>query len=65
VRFVEVGGARLAVSTFGSAADPAVLLIMGSAASMDYWEPSFCRPLAAAGRFVIRYDHRVCQPTRP
>lgn len=55
---LEVGGARLAASTFGSAADPAVLLIMGAGASMDYWEPSFCAPLAAAGHYVIRYDHR-------
>ncbi|HEV7647132.1 MAG TPA: alpha/beta hydrolase [Actinophytocola sp.] len=56
--FVAVGGARLAVSTVGSPADPAVLLIMGSGASMDFWEPSFCAPLADAGRYVIRYDHR-------
>ena len=25
---------------------------------MVWWEPEFCRRLAAAGRFVIRYDHR-------
>ena len=37
---------------------PAVLLVMGGAASMDRWEPAFCERLAAAGRYVIRYDHR-------
>lgn len=44
------------ISTFGSPADPAVLLIAGIGSSMDWWEPEFCRSLA--GRFVIRYDHR-------
>jgi pimeloyl-ACP methyl ester carboxylesterase len=56
--FLDVGGARLAASTFGSPSDPAVLLIMGAGSSMDYWEPSFCAALADAGRYVIRYDHR-------
>jgi len=58
VTFLDVGGARLAASTSGSPDDPAVLLIMGAGASMDYWEPSFCSALADAGRYVIRYDHR-------
>ena len=31
---------------------------MGAAASMDRWEEPFCARLAAAGRHVIRYDHR-------
>jgi pimeloyl-ACP methyl ester carboxylesterase len=44
------------ISTFGSSGDPAVLLIHGSGASMDWWEPEFCSSLA--GRYVIRYDHR-------
>ncbi len=55
---LDVGGARIAAETFGAAADPAVLLIMGAGASMDWWEPAFCGRLAAAGRYVIRYDHR-------
>jgi pimeloyl-ACP methyl ester carboxylesterase len=38
--------------------DPAILLIMGAAASMLYWEPEFCQRLTAGGRFVVRYDHR-------
>ena len=25
---------------------------------MDRWEEPFCERLAAAGRYVIRYDHR-------
>jgi pimeloyl-ACP methyl ester carboxylesterase len=44
------------ISTFGSPSNPAVLLIGGSGASMDWWEPEFCSSLV--GRHVIRYDHR-------
>jgi pimeloyl-ACP methyl ester carboxylesterase len=44
--------------TFGRPGDPAVLLIMGAAASMLWWPEAFCERLAAAGRFVIRYDNR-------
>ena len=44
--------------TFGERGDPAVLLIMGAMASMLWWPDEFCRRLADAGRFVIRYDHR-------
>ena len=40
------------------AADPAILLIMGSSASMDWWEDDFCERLADGRRFVVRYDHR-------
>lgn len=40
------------------AAEPPVLLIMGTGASMLWWPEDFCRTLAEAGRFVIRYDHR-------
>ena len=55
---VQTNGAVLCADTFGDPADPAVLLIMGAAGSMDRWEEPFCERLAAAGRYVIRYDHR-------
>src|SRR3954462_12804946 len=54
---VQVNGVELCVETFGDRRDPAILLIMGGGASMDWWEDDFCGRLAA-GRFVIRYDHR-------
>ncbi|RRI05017.1 alpha/beta hydrolase [Mesorhizobium tamadayense] len=44
--------------TFGSPADPAILLIMGAMASLLWWPEAFCRQLAQRGRFVIRYDNR-------
>ena len=54
----EINGAEPCVDTIGDPAHPAVLLIMGAAGSMDRWEKPFCERLAAAGRYVIRYDHR-------
>jgi pimeloyl-ACP methyl ester carboxylesterase len=55
---LPVNGVELCVDTFGSPADPAILLIHGGSASMDHWEPEFCERLAAGPRYVIRYDHR-------
>ena len=57
-QMVEVDGVRLCVEAFGSPGDPAVLLIAGAAQSMIWWDAGFCDHLAAAGRFVVRYDQR-------
>jgi pimeloyl-ACP methyl ester carboxylesterase len=57
-RIVEANGVDLCTEPFGDRADPPVLLIMGTGASMLWWEEGFCRMLADGGRFVIRYDHR-------
>ena len=75
-RILDVHGVDLCVDTAGDAADPAILLIGGMGASMDWWEDEFCQRQAAGGRFVIRYDHRdtgrsvsypagTCGPTSP
>ena len=55
---MRVNGVDLCAETFGEAGAPAILLISGAAASMDWWDPEFCGRLAAGGRFVVRYDHR-------
>src|ERR671911_767317 len=55
---IQANGVDLCVQTFGDRADPPMLLIMGGASSMDWWEDGFCERLAAGCRFVIRYDHR-------
>jgi pimeloyl-ACP methyl ester carboxylesterase len=55
---VEANGVELCVDTAGDPGDPAVLLIMGSGASLDWWEDELCERLAGGGRFVVRYDHR-------
>src|SRR3712207_9520560 len=55
---VRANGVDLCTQAFGSSADPVVLLVMGSNASMLRSREDICRLLAAGGRFVIRYDHR-------
>ncbi|WP_329500788.1 alpha/beta fold hydrolase [Kitasatospora herbaricolor] len=70
-RMVEVDGVELCTETFGDPAAPPVLLVMGTGASMLWWEDGFCRLVAEGGRFVIRYDHRdtgrsvTYEPGRP
>ena len=55
---IETNGAELCVESFGDPADPPLLLITGTGASMLWWEEELCRSLADRGRFVVRYDHR-------
>jgi pimeloyl-ACP methyl ester carboxylesterase len=55
---IRANGVDLCTEAFGDPADPAILLVMGVGGSMLWWEEGFCRLLAEAGRFVIRYDHR-------
>jgi pimeloyl-ACP methyl ester carboxylesterase len=57
-KIIRAGGVDLCAQTFGSPADPAILLIQGMGGSMLWWEEEFCTRLAAGPRFVIRYDHR-------
>jgi pimeloyl-ACP methyl ester carboxylesterase len=57
-RMIEAGGVELCTEPFGDPAHPPILLVMGTGASMLWWEDDFCRMLADRGRFVIRYDHR-------
>ena len=57
-RMVEANGVQICTESFGDPADPPILLIMGTGASMLWWEEGFCRMLADVGRFVVRYDHR-------
>ena len=46
--------------TIGSAADEALLLVMGFTAQLTVWPDEFCRALADRGRYVIRFDNRDC-----
>jgi pimeloyl-ACP methyl ester carboxylesterase len=70
-RMIEANGVELCTERFGDPSDPTILLIMGSGASMLWWEDGFCRMLADGGRSVIRYDHRdtgrsvTYEPGRP
>lgn len=51
-------GIDICHETFGSADDPAVLLIMGLGGPMGWWDTTFCQLLADRGFYVIRYDNR-------
>ena len=70
-RMVRANGVELCTQSMGDPADPPLLLVMGTGASMLWWEEGFCRLLADGGRFVIRYDHRdtgrsvTYEPGRP
>ncbi|KAK7196208.1 hydrolase-like protein [Novymonas esmeraldas] len=48
----------LCYSAFGSPDDPCILLIMGMNTTSMMWDSRFCGYLAAAGFYVVRYDHR-------
>jgi pimeloyl-ACP methyl ester carboxylesterase len=53
-------GIALEYETIGSAADPALLLVMGFATQLIAWPRALCERLAAGGRFVVRFDNRDC-----
>jgi pimeloyl-ACP methyl ester carboxylesterase len=60
MRVETSSGILIEYETFGDAADPAVLLVMGFGTQLLGWDAEFCRLLAARGRHVIRYDNRDC-----
>ncbi|GAA3556032.1 alpha/beta hydrolase [Amycolatopsis ultiminotia] len=55
---IEANGITLCHETFGDPADPPLLLVMGLAAPMIWWDDEFCVALAAAGFRVVRFDNR-------
>lgn len=57
-KIIRSKGIRLCYETFGSPSNAAILLIHGAGTSLLGWEAKLCERLAAAGRFVIRYDQR-------
>ncbi|MEM6702685.1 MAG: alpha/beta hydrolase [Acidobacteriota bacterium] len=57
-RIVQDGQLELWTESFGAAADPAVLLIMGAESQGTAWPLPLIDELRKAGRRVLRYDHR-------
>ncbi|MEP6625822.1 MAG: alpha/beta hydrolase [Acidimicrobiia bacterium] len=55
---LHANGIDIAYDTFGDRTDPAVVLVMGLATQRLAWADDFCEELAAAGRFVVRFDNR-------
>jgi pimeloyl-ACP methyl ester carboxylesterase len=54
----KIGDLEICYETFGSADDPALLLVMGLGTQMIGWPDAFCARLAERGLHVIRYDNR-------
>ncbi len=50
----------IAYETYGDPAGRPLVLIMGLASPMVFWPGTFCRMLADAGHYVIRFDNRDC-----
>jgi pimeloyl-ACP methyl ester carboxylesterase len=57
-RSAHANGIDLCYQTFGDAANPGMLLIMGLGTQMLGWDEMFCRQLAGRGFYVIRFDNR-------
>jgi pimeloyl-ACP methyl ester carboxylesterase len=55
---VDVKGIRINYDAFGDRQNPAIILIMGLATQMIFWDEGFCRQLAANGFWVLRFDNR-------
>ncbi|MEW2506952.1 alpha/beta fold hydrolase [Amycolatopsis sp. CA-161197] len=51
-------GLELEYDTFGDAANPPLVLVMGLGAQMVTWETGFCELIASHGFFVVRFDNR-------
>lgn len=57
-QFVAGNNIQINFDSFGDKSDPAILLIMGLATQMIYWDEEFCKILASQGYWVIRFDNR-------
>jgi pimeloyl-ACP methyl ester carboxylesterase len=58
-RFARVNDdIELCYETFGDAADPTVLLVMGLGTQMVAWHEGFCEMLVEHGFHVVRFDNR-------
>jgi pimeloyl-ACP methyl ester carboxylesterase len=51
-------GVDLCYQTFGDPGAEPMLLVMGLATQMTFWDPELCALLARRGFFVIRFDNR-------
>lgn len=57
-KIVKYGDISINTESFGDRINPAILLIMGAASSLIWWNIEFCEMLVDKGYFVIRYDNR-------
>jgi pimeloyl-ACP methyl ester carboxylesterase len=57
-RLLDSNSIQINFDSFGDPHNPVILLIMGLATQMVFWDPGFCQSLAAQGYWVIRMDNR-------
>lgn len=57
-QFVNYNQIALWTENFGDNKNTPILLIAGAHAPSIFWPDFFCKKLADAGYFVVRYDHR-------
>jgi len=57
-RLINAKDATLCAEDFGSPSDPPLIFVMGAASSMLGWLTPLLEAIAAAGRYVIRFDNR-------
>ena len=55
---VRTNGIQLEYEAFGESTSPPLLLIIGLAGQLIFWDEELCRQLAQQGHYVIRYDNR-------
>lgn len=55
---VSANGIQIEYETFGESVSPPLLLIIGLAGQLIFWDEELCEQLAQQGHFVIRYDNR-------
>jgi len=57
-QLIAVNNIHINYDSFGDKRHPAIILIMGLATQMIYWDEQFCHLLASQGYWVIRFDNR-------
>ena len=55
---VDSNGIQIEYETFGEPDSTALLLIIGLAGQLTYWDEKLCQQLAEQGHYVIRFDNR-------
>lgn len=55
---LQANGLKIEYEIFGKNTDPAIILIAGNGAQLNFWEPEFCEMLVENRLRVIRFDNR-------
>lgn len=55
---VEANGIQIEYETFGDPKEPPLLLIIGFAGQLIFWDDELCEQLAQHGHYIIRFDNR-------